>query len=140
MFCIPAGDLLSWPSIMNEPSPQPRGSRLLIVEDDIVSLCALARLLTRAGHEVTTAINLAQARAAAAAAAFDFAICDLGLPDGSGVDLMPQLREHHGLRAIALSGHSDEEHRREARDAGFVDYLIKPVDIQDILRAIERAG
>jgi DNA-binding response OmpR family regulator len=125
---------------MSEPSTQPRACRLLVVEDDIVSLCALARLLTRAGHEVTTAVNLAEARAAAAAHTFDFAICDLGLPDGSGLDLMPQLREHHGLRAIALSGHSDEEHRRQARDAGFVDYLAKPVDIADILRAIERAG
>jgi DNA-binding response OmpR family regulator len=125
---------------MNEPAIQPRASRLLIVDDDAVSLRAFAELLTRAGHEVTTAINLAEGRAAATAGTFDFVICDLGLPDGSGVDLMLQLREHHGLRAIAVSGYSDEEHRQQARDAGFVDYLVKPVDIQDILRAIERAG
>ena len=140
MFCIPAGDLLSWPSLVNKPSPQPRASRLLIVDDDAVSLRAFEQLLTRAGHDVTTAINLAEARAAAAAGTFDFVFCDLGLPDGSGLDLMLQLREHPGLRAIALSGYSDEEHRQQARDAGFVDYLVKPVDIPDILRAIERAG
>jgi DNA-binding NtrC family response regulator len=131
---------LSWPSIMRAPSPQPRASRLLIVDDDAVSLRAFEQLLTRAGHEVTTAINLAEARAAAGAATFDFVLCDLGLPDGNGLDLMPELRERHGLRGIALSGYSDEETRQQARDAGFVDYLVKPVDIQDILRAIQRAG
>lgn len=124
---------------MHDPSPTPRTARLLIVDDDAISLRAFEQLLTRAGHEVTTAITLAEARAVAAGGTFDFAICDLGLPDGSGLDLMLQLREHHGLRAIALSGHSDEEHRQQARDAGFVDYLVKPVDIMDILRAIERA-
>jgi DNA-binding response OmpR family regulator len=140
MLCNAAVDLLSWPSIVDKPSSQPRACRLLIVDDDAVSLRAFAQLLTRAGYEVTTAINLAEARAATAGGTFDFVICDLGLPDGSGVDLMLQLREHHGLRGIALSGYSDEEHRQQARDAGFVDYLVKPVDIPDILRAIERAG
>jgi DNA-binding NtrC family response regulator len=125
---------------MNPPAIQPRASRLLIVDDDAVSLRAFAVLLTRAGYEVTTAINLAEARAAAAAHTFDFVVCDLGLPDGSGLDLMPELRERYGLRGIALSGYSDGDHREPAGAAGFVDYLVKPVEMEDIVRAIERAG
>ena len=124
---------------MNAPATPPRILRLLFVDDDAVTLGAFSRLMRRAGHEITTAASLAEARAVATAN-LDFVICDLGLPDGSGLELMPELRDRHGLRGIALSGYSGEEDLRQAREAGFVDYLVKPVDIQDVLRAIERAG
>jgi CheY-like chemotaxis protein len=120
------------------PKTQPRVWRLLFVEDDAVSVLAFSRALKDEGHEVITAHSLAEARAAAAAQTFDFVICDLGLPDGSGLDLMPELRDWYGLRGIALSGYSAVERRRQARDAGFMDYLVKPVDVQDILLAIKR--
>jgi CheY-like chemotaxis protein len=117
---------------------QPRVWRLLFVEDDAVSVLAFTQVLRADGHEVTTAHSLAEARAAAAVQTFDFVICDLGLPDGSGLDLMPELRDRYGLRGIALSGYSDAEHRRRAREAGFVDYLAKPAFPEDVISAIER--
>ena len=61
---------------------------------------------------------------------------DLGLPDGTGTDLMRELRETHGLRGIALSGYGMEEDIARAREAGFVSHLTKPVDFQQLERAL----
>lgn len=65
-------------------------------------------------------------------------ISDLGLPDGSGLDLMRQLRTEHGLRGIALTGYGMEDDVRETGDAGFSDHLTKPVDVQMLEGAIRR--
>jgi CheY-like chemotaxis protein len=119
---------------------QPRVWRLLFVEDDAIAVLDFIRVLTAGGHTVTTAHSLAEARAASATHTFDFVICDIGLPDGSGFDLMPELRDWYGLRGIAVSGQGNGERRRQARDAGFADYLAKPVSPEDVLRAIERVA
>ena len=53
---------------------------------------------------------------------------------------MPELRDWYGLRGIALSGYSAVERRRQPRDTGFMDYLVKPVEVQDILPALKRVA
>ena len=57
-------------------------------------------------------------------------LSDLGLPDGSGQDLMRELASRYGLRGIALSGYGMEEDIRRSREAGFLRHLTKPVDLQ----------
>ena len=63
-------------------------------------------------------------------------ISDLGLPDGSGYDLMRKLRADHRLRGIALSGFGMEEDVRRAEEAGFSRHLTKPVDFDLLLSTI----
>ena len=65
----------------------------------------------------------------AGAEKFDFVVSDLGLPDGSGIDLMRGLRDEHGLRGIALSGYGMDEDVRKSLEAGFAAHLTKPVEI-----------
>jgi CheY-like chemotaxis protein len=77
----------------------------------------------------------------AAEHSFDLLISDLGLPDGSGVDLMRELRSRgHAFPAIALSGYGQEKDLAQSRSAGFQAHLVKPVDIDDLLKAVDRAA
>ena len=69
----------------------------------------MSRLLIRAGHQVTPVGAIADALSAALSTHFDFVISDLGLPDGTGTELMQQLRDTYGLRGIALSGYGMDE-------------------------------
>jgi PAS domain S-box-containing protein len=114
--------------------------RLLVVEDHEPTLQVLTRLLTRAGHHVTTANSVACAREIAAANRFDLVVSDLGLPDGTGIDLMESLRAAYGLRGIALSGYGMEEDLRRSEEAGFVAHLVKPVNINELRRVLRRMG
>ena len=110
--------------------------RLLLVEDHEATLQVLTRLLQRAGHQVTTATTVADARAAAANERFDAVISDLGLPDGTGIELMEDLRASARPAGIALSGYGMEEDLRRSREAGFATHLVKPVDVSDLRRAL----
>jgi len=112
--------------------------RLLVVEDHEATRQVLTRLLTRDGHHVVEAASLAAARAAATTQRFDAVISDLGLPDGTGIELMEELRATHGLRGIVLSGYGMEEDLRRSREAGFVAHLVKPVDMNDLRRALRQ--
>ena len=111
--------------------------RLLLVEDHESTLEVLSRLLTRAGHQVVTAGTLKGALAAATAGAFDVVISDLGLPDGTGNELMEILRARYNLRGIALSGYGMEDDVVRSRQAGFAAHLTKPVDFRQLQRALD---
>lgn len=116
---------------------KPIGSlRLLLVEDHESTLQALFRLLERDGHRIVTATTLADAVIAATSNQFDLVVSDLGLPDGSGIDLMINLRATYGLRGIALSGYGMEADIARSREAGFITHLVKPVAITDLRRAL----
>lgn len=111
--------------------------RLLVVDDHEPTLAVLMRLLTRAGHEVTPASSVASALAAAENRNLDAVISDLGLPDGTGLELIAKLREREpGLRSIALSGYGTEEDLLRSREAGFTTHLIKPVDFEQLRQAL----
>jgi len=113
-----------------------RPMRLLVVEDDKSTLQVLTRFLTRDGHTVVTSASLDEARAAAASQPFDAVLSDLGLPDGTGLELMKDLRDRYGLRGIALSGYGMEEDIQHSRTAGFAAHLVKPVDVQELRRVL----
>ncbi|MDB6167801.1 MAG: domain S-box [Verrucomicrobia bacterium] len=113
--------------------------RLLLVEDHDATLQVLARLLGGIGHRVTSARSLAEALEAAGKDRFDLVISDLGLPDGTGDELMMKLRELYGLKGVALSGYGMEDDLVRSREAGFVAHLIKPVDFGQLRRVIADA-
>ena len=105
-----------------------RGLRILLIEDDAATRDTLVRLLTRQGHAVIQAGNLATARAMADTGTFDLVLSDLGLPDGDGRDLMPYLKSHYGLHGIAFSGYGTDEDIARSMEAGFDEHLVKPIE------------
>ncbi|HEX8309803.1 MAG TPA: PAS domain-containing protein [Chthoniobacteraceae bacterium] len=110
--------------------------RLLIVEDHEATLSVLTRLLVRAGHSVMSASSVTTALEAARGATFDLVLSDIGLPDGSGLTLMQELRDRYGLRGIALTGYGQEEDQRRSHEAGFVAHLTKPIEIDQLRQAL----
>jgi signal transduction histidine kinase/CheY-like chemotaxis protein len=112
------------------------GSRLLLVEDHAPTRTALERLLLRRKFVVTPAGTLAEARALLQNETFDLLISDVGLPDGSGCDLMCECAHEHGPKGIALTGYGMEPDIARSRAAGFSAHLIKPVSMQALDRAI----
>jgi two-component system CheB/CheR fusion protein len=118
--------------------PADHRRRVLLVEDHPDSARTLARLLGDAGYEVQTAHSVAAALHLAGAHAFDVMVSDIGLPDGTGYELMTQIRDRHNIPGIALSGYGMEDDLRKGRDAGFHEYVVKPVNASQIVRAIRR--
>ena len=114
----------------------PRPLRLLVVEDDTTTLGTLRWLLERDGHRLVTATDVESALEAAAAEPFDLVLSDIGLPDGSGIDLMKKLRALYGLSGVALSGYGMEEDVARSRAAGFLAHVVKPVQIAELRRVI----
>jgi PAS domain S-box-containing protein len=111
--------------------------RILLVEDHEPTLGVLSRLLSRAGHVVITAQSVGAAQAVAATQNFDVLISDLGLPDGTGLELIAFLRASHpAFPAIAISGYGMEEDLQRTRDAGSAAHLVKPVDFDQLRRAL----
>jgi PAS domain S-box-containing protein len=120
-----------------------RTFRLLLVEDHADTARVLARLLSGNGHTVEVANSIRQAMAAFDRdGKFDFMVSDLGLPDGSGVDLIRQIRQQLGLGipAIALSGYGMEEDIARCKAAGFDDHVTKPVNLQKLEETIQRVA
>jgi PAS domain S-box-containing protein len=113
-----------------------RPQRLLLVEDHLPTLQALSSLLSRDGHQVVAVGSIAEALAAASVDTFDLVISDLGLPDGTGNQMMEKLHEAHGLKGIALSGYGMDEDILRSREAGFVTHLVKPVHMTELRRAL----
>jgi two-component system CheB/CheR fusion protein len=120
--------------------------RVLMVDDHADTRAAMRRLLERCGYHVTTADSVKAALHKARSAAVDILISDIGLPDGSGLEIMRHFRDRDGqrvVRGIALSGFGMEEDIRKSREAGFDHHLTKPVTfdrLHSVLRQLEGSG
>ncbi len=110
---------------------------LLLVEDDAMTARIMSKLLRGVGHSVQTAGSIADA-IAAASPELDLVVSDLGLPDGSGLDLMREIRERYGLAGIALTGFGMDDDIEKSRAAGFLAHLTKPVDFPRLEETIQR--
>lgn len=116
--------------------------RLLIVEDAEDVCDAIAESLTRVGHVCDKARTLDDARQFLAVQPFDLMVLDINLPDGSGYDLLKEVRARGDtLAVIMLTARLGVDDRVDALDAGADDYLVKPFDIRELearLRAVAR--
>jgi DNA-binding response OmpR family regulator len=119
------------------PGAAPK-TRVLLVDDDDDSTDLLRMLLARRGFAVTTARSVATALDAAEAGTVDVLVSDIGLPDGTGYDLLLALRAARSIPAIALSGR-DRDAKNEG-DAAFDEYLGKPVAIEKLVAALQRVA
>jgi PAS domain S-box-containing protein len=104
-----------------------RQLRILLVEDHNPTRLALERLLIRRGHRVAAAASLAEARTLARRNQYDVLVSDIGLPDGTGYELMIELRHACGIVGLALTGYGTEGDIALAKDAGFLAHLTKPI-------------
>jgi signal transduction histidine kinase/CheY-like chemotaxis protein len=111
---------------------------VLLVEDHEMTARVMSRLLRQAGYLVTVAPDVETAKRLTDQGPFDVVISDLGLPDGTGLDVMKHLRARHGIPAIAVSGYGMEEDVRQTREAGFGEHLVKPIDLPKLQAAIGR--
>jgi PAS domain S-box-containing protein len=137
---VPAGDQAGMSSPTEPPIPQPvKPLRILLVEDHEPTMRIVSRLLRDLGHEVQTANSVRRARHMLDHDGFDLLISDLGLPDGSGYEVMEYAAEHYRLKGIALSGYGMSEDVERSKEAGFINHLIKPVDLQTLMNAVSEA-
>jgi CheY-like chemotaxis protein len=110
--------------------------RILVVEDHGDTLRSMKLLLTRLGYHVLAAENMTDALRIAEEAQFDILLSDIGLPDGSGHELLKRIRETRSVPALALSGFGMDDDLEKSREAGFFDHLTKPVSIDRLQSAI----
>jgi signal transduction histidine kinase/ActR/RegA family two-component response regulator len=121
---------------------------ILLVEDHVDTAEAMADLLRATGYQVIVAGSVSEGMAAADAAIqgrrrddrIDLVLSDIGLPDGSGLDLMAELSRRYGLRGIALTGYGMEEDVARSRAAGFARHLTKPVNLEQLETAIRQVA
>lgn len=116
------------------------GLRLLVVEDHADTARTLALLLRREGFTVVTASNVESAVATAKSGGFDLLVSDLGLPDGTGYDVMRSVHSILGIPGVAMSGFGMEEDLRRSQEAGFAEHLVKPIDVAELIAAIRRVA
>ena len=127
------------PAATGAPKPTDGAGRSVLLVDDHLDTClGMSRLLKRRGYKVAVAHSVTEALATAEGDKFDLLISDIGLPDGTGFDLMSTLRERGGPPGIALSGYGMENDIEKSREAGFSEHLIKPVTIDRLDDAIRR--
>jgi two-component system response regulator RegA len=114
---------------------------LLIVEDDKAFLERLARAMEARGFIVRTSETVADGLAQIARAAPAFAVVDLRLGDGNGLDVVSALkRQRPDAKAIVLTGYGNIATAVTAVKLGAVDYLAKPADADDVVNALLATG
>jgi CheY-like chemotaxis protein len=114
------------------PLPDPSISghhKVLLVDDNVDTLRTLAMVLRSSGFNVRTETSVETALAALGSEQFNLLVSDIGLPDGSGLDIMRHCRDHLGLKGIAFSGYATDYDVRASFEAGFAHHLAKPADI-----------
>ncbi len=111
--------------------------RILLVEDHEDTNRSLTRLLEKRGYPVRSAVSVQTALECVKRETFDVLICDMGLPDGTGIDVIRK-GFPKGVFGIALSGYGMETDVSKSLDAGFRHYLVKPVDLNKLEEIIQR--
>jgi CheY-like chemotaxis protein len=123
---------------MSSPIGHEPPLRVLIVDDNQDAADILCLLASFWGHEARAAYDGASALRVAAEHPPDVVLCDLGLPDMDAAALAAQLGR--GPALVALTGYTDEDHRREAAAAGLDPYLVKPCDAESLRELLNALG
>lgn len=123
---------------MENPAPAKLFTRrILLVDDDTITLDLLSHLLQRAGYATSKASDAEVALAAVAERAPDLALLDMCMPGMSGLELAQRLQADNRVPFMFLSGNNDINLVRQAAEYGAVGYLVKPFEHAQIVPAIE---
>jgi CheY-like chemotaxis protein len=114
--------------------------RILLVEDHGDTLQALSRLLTHFGHEISVADGAQSALKIINSKDFDVVLSDIGLPDGSGYDVISEAKRRQPIKAVALTGFGTDEDIRRGKEAGFDFHLVKPVDFHELRTVLNQVA
>lgn len=113
-------------------------SKLLIVEDEVLFARAVLRKLQKSGYDCEHAENMQEARAIAKQFLPDIVLLDMRLPDGNGLDLLPELVAKN-QSTIVMTAHGDIGDAVNAMKQGAIDYLKKPIDLDELLISVKKA-
>jgi two-component system response regulator RegA len=114
---------------------------LLLVDDDAPLRRSLQRALERRGFRVFTGESYREGLNLVHSVKLQYAVIDLRLEDGSGIELVRRLREIHGkARVVILTGYGNIATAVAAVKAGAIDYLAKPVDADEVIAALLATG
>lgn len=69
---------------------------------------------------------------------FDAVLCDIGLPDGSGYEVVSQAKQKGPIKAVAITGFGTEKDIRRSKDAGFDFHLIKPIAVDELQGVLDQ--
>jgi two-component system response regulator RegA len=117
--------------------PSVDGASLLIVDDDEAFRVRLGRAMEKRGFRLTLASGVKEAIALAKADPPDFAVVDLRLEDGDGLDVVNAIHElREDCRVVMLTGYGNIATAVAAVKAGAIDYMSKPADADDVVKAL----
>ena len=114
--------------------------RILVVEDHGETRQTLSRLLCHFGHEIAVADSTESALRIVDSQDFDVVLSDIGLPDGSGYEVIAHAKRKQSLKGVALTGLDQDEDIRRAKEAGFDFHLAKPVDFHELRSVLGQIG
>lgn len=114
--------------------------QILIIDDDIEACETIESLVFRLSHGCDMAHTIVQGRQCLTRNSYDVVFLDVGLPDGSGLDLLPEIMEvDNAPEVIILTGKGDADGAELAIKGGVWDYLLKPSSVREITLTLDRA-
>ncbi|MGE0485797.1 MAG: sigma-54-dependent transcriptional regulator [Gammaproteobacteria bacterium] len=114
------------------------GTRVLVIDDETLFAKAIARRLERAGYACGCVGRLADARRRLKELEPDLVLLDIRLPDGSGLDLLREIRAAGTVPVVMMTAYGEVEDAVAAMKDGAADYLKKPIDLDELLLNVEK--
>jgi len=115
-------------------------ANILIVDDDRLVTDSLRQVIERMGHTASVAASVAEALRICADGGYDIVFCDVRMPDGSGLDILPKIRGvSPAPEVIIITGYGDPDGAELAIRKGAWDYVEKPLSVRDVMLSVERA-
>lgn len=111
---------------------------ILLIEDDRLMRVTLNDALTSDGHSVCAVATLSDALTAIRTSDFDLVITDVRLPDGDGLDVIPQAFQAHA-QVIVMTAYGDMKQKALVMESGAFGYVTKPFDLRILLDSVRQA-
>ncbi|SHG21261.1 Response regulator receiver domain-containing protein [Fodinibius roseus] len=114
--------------------------KVLIVEDDMIISMVLERMINKMGFDtVEKAVTGKKAISLAQEHEPDIILMDIQLKDDiDGITAMQKIRESSDVPVIYITGNSDQYYKERARETNYIDYLIKPIEMDDLKTSIDK--